>query len=141
MRSGLGAAGAVTPASAIGPIPMPDVMELKDLATPALVVDVGLMEANLRALQAFHADTAVSLRPHAKTHKCPVIARRQIELGAVGIAVAKISEAEVMVEGGIDEVLITSPIATRGKLARLLALAGRIRTCKWSPTACPTCGT
>ena len=95
---GLGAAGAADAGQRHRPIPMPDAMELKDLATPALVVDVGLMEANLRALQAFHADTAVSLRPHAKTHKCPVIARRQIELGAVGIAVAKISEAEVMVE-------------------------------------------
>jgi len=121
----LGAARAVGAGQRHRPIPMPDVMELKDLATPALVVDVGLMEGNLRAMQAFYADTAASLRPHAKTHKCPVIARRQIELGAVGIAVAKISEAEVMVEGGIDEVLITSPIATRGKLARLLALAGQ----------------
>ena len=97
---GLGAARAVDAGQRHRPIPMPDVMELKDLATPALVVDVGLMEANLRAMQAFYAETAVSLRPHAKTHKCPVIARRQIESGAVGIAVAKISEAEVMVEGG-----------------------------------------
>ena len=81
------------------------------------------MEENLRRMRDFYADTAVSLRPHAKTHKCPVIAQRQIDLGAVGTAVAKISEAEVMVEGGVDDVLITSPIATRGKLARLLSLA------------------
>ena len=120
---GLGAARAADAGQRHRPIPMPQVMGLDDIATPALVVDVGLMEANLRAMQTFYAATPVSLRPHAKTHKCPVIARRQLDLGAVGIAVAKISEAEVMVEGGIEELLITSPIATRGKLARLLALA------------------
>ena len=105
------------------PIPLPAEMRLWDLATPALVVDADSLESNLRKMRDFYSDKSAMLRPHAKTHKCPVIARQQLDLGAIGIAVAKISEAEVMVEGGIDPILITSPIATRGKLARLLALA------------------
>ena len=105
------------------PIPLPEPMRLWDLATPALVVDVDQLDSNLRTMHQFYADRRASLRPHAKTHKCPVIARQQLDLGAIGIAVTKISEAEVMVEGGVGPLLITSPIATRGKLARLLALA------------------
>ena len=80
------------------------------------------MEANLQKMAAFYAERPVALRPHVKTHKCPEIARRQMALGAVGIAAAKISEAEVMAEGGVENILITSPVVTRGKLARLLAL-------------------
>ncbi|HAK54671.1 MAG: DSD1 family PLP-dependent enzyme [Vicinamibacterales bacterium] len=109
-------------------IPLPDPMRLWDLATPALVADVDHLEANLRTMRDAYAGGATSLRPHAKTHKCPVIARQQLDLGAVGIAVAKISEAEVMVEAGIEPLLITSPIATRGKLARLLGLARQAPT-------------
>ena len=104
-------------------IPLPEETRLWDLATPALVVDADSLESNLRKMQNVYSGNSAALRPHAKTHKCPVIARQQLDLGAIGIAVAKISEAEVMVEGGIEPILITSPIATRGKLARLLALA------------------
>ena len=63
------------------------------------------------------------LRPHAKTHKCPVIALRQMALGAVGVCVQKVGEAEAMVYGGVQDVLVTNEIVGRQKLRRLMALA------------------
>ena len=68
-----------------------------------------------------------TLRPHAKTHKLPQIARLQLDAGAVGIQVAKLGEAEVMVDGGLDDVLVGYPIVGEAKLARLIALAERAR--------------
>ena len=69
----------------------------------------------------------IALRPHTKTHKCPLLAKQQLELGAVGVCAAKVSEAEVMVEAGIEAVLITSPVVTRDKIARVVELARRSR--------------
>ena len=71
------------------------------------------------------------LRPHAKTHKCPVIALQQMALGAVGVCVQKVSEAEAMVYGGVRDVLVTNEIVGRQKLRRLMALASiaRIGVC------------
>jgi len=95
------------------------------LDTPALVIDLDALERNLRRMAAFFAPLPCALRPHAKTHKCVEIARRQIELGAVGITCAKLGEAETMADGGIADVLIANQVTAPGKLPRLARLAGR----------------
>lgn len=105
------------------PQPMPQATTLSDLPTPALVLDLDLFEANLKKMADFYAGRKTRLRPHAKTHKCPIIAQRQMELGAVGICCAKVSEAEVMLRSGIDKILITSPVVTPDKIARVIELA------------------
>jgi D-serine deaminase-like pyridoxal phosphate-dependent protein len=83
------------------------------------------MEKNLRKMADHARRKQVGLRPHTKTHKCPIIAKKQIELGAVGVCAAKVSEAEVMVESGINDVHITSPVVTTEKISRVVALAQR----------------
>lgn len=93
--------------------------------TPSLVVDRAAMERNLERMRAHLASSGTGLRPHAKMHKTPVIARRQMALGAVGICCAKVSEAEVMRAAGIERILITSPVASRDKMVRVAALAAR----------------
>src|ERR1700722_3839422 len=96
------------------------------LATPALVVDLDRLEENI-ARMARHARVSnVALRPHAKTHKCAEIARRQIAAGSAGICVAKLGEAEALADAGIDSILITSPVVTERGIARLIALNARI---------------
>ena len=97
------------------------------LQTPALVVDLDALEKNIAAMAAHAKAKGISLRPHAKTHKCAEIARRQIAAGALGICVAKLGEAEAMAEAGIDSILITSPVVSDGGIARLIALNGRVR--------------
>lgn len=92
------------------------------LCTPALLIDLDAMERNIAAMAAFCQDHGVALRPHAKTHKSVEIARRQRVAGAVGICVATIGEAECLTAGGIDQLLITSPVSTAPKLARLTEL-------------------
>ena len=99
----------------------------EDIETPALVVDLNALEANLRKMADFSRETGVRVRPHAKTHKCPAIARKQIELGAVGICCQKVSEAEAMAEGGVSDILVTNQIVGARKLERLAALSLRIR--------------
>ncbi len=108
--------------TAIDPIPLDHPIQLGDLPTPALVVDVDALEWNLTKMAKLRADSPVALRPHTKTHKCPLLARRQMDLGAIGVCAAKVSEAEALVRAGIDTVLITSPIVTPEKIKRLLAL-------------------
>jgi D-serine deaminase-like pyridoxal phosphate-dependent protein len=98
-------------------------VSLDDVDTPALIVDLDAFERNLRRLPARIARHGVRLRPHAKTHKCPVIALKQLELGAVGVCVQKVGEAEAMVAGGVRDVLISNEVVGRQKLRRLLALA------------------
>jgi 3-hydroxy-D-aspartate aldolase len=102
-------------------------MSLDEVDTPALVVDLDAFERNLRRLADRVQGTGVKLRPHAKTHKCPVIALKQIELGAVGVCCQKVSEAEAMVYGGVPDVLVTNEVVGRQKLRRLMALAGTAR--------------
>ncbi|MGZ5848258.1 MAG: DSD1 family PLP-dependent enzyme [Ramlibacter sp.] len=95
--------------------------------TPALVLDLDAFERNLqRMAQALHG-TGVRLRAHAKSHKCPEIARRQVALGAVGICCQKVSEAAVFVAAGIDDVLVTNEVVGDAKLQRLMDLARRAR--------------
>lgn len=95
------------------------------LNTPVLVLDADALVRNIAAMQARVAAKGISLRPHAKTHKSVDIARLQIAAGAIGVCCAKIGEAEVMVDGGIGGVLITSPVAAPAAIERLAALAGR----------------
>jgi 3-hydroxy-D-aspartate aldolase len=117
-------AGAGT-SSSFDAVALDQPVSLWDLPTPALVVDVEAMEWNLKKMADFFEGKKPKLRPHAKTHKCPLLGRKQLELGAVGICTAKMSEAEVMVEAGIENVLITSPVVTRDKIERVVALAKR----------------
>src|SRR5436189_6462562 len=103
-------------------------MSLDEVDTPALIVDLDAFEHNLRRLTDRVKGAGVRLRPHAKTHKCPVIALKQIELGAVGVCCQKVSEAEAMVYGGVKDVLVTNEIVGRQKLRRLMGLAHTART-------------
>jgi D-serine deaminase-like pyridoxal phosphate-dependent protein len=91
--------------------------------TPALLVDLDALERNLQKMAAFARKAGVRLRPHAKTHKCPPIALRQIALGAVGVCCQKVSEAEAMAAGGVHDILISNEIVGEVKVARLAALA------------------
>lgn len=93
------------------------------LDTPCLVVDLDIAAANLARMAALANRAGVRLRPHAKTHKSLQIARMQLGAGATGICVAKIGEAEVMRQGGIEDILIAYPLVGEAKLARLLPLA------------------
>src|SRR5437868_11143195 len=102
-------------------------MSLDEVDTPALIVDLDAFESNLRRLGERVKGSGVRLRPHAKTHKCPVIALKQMELGAVGVCCQKVSEAEAMVYGGVKDVLVTNEIVGRQKLRRLMGLAGSAR--------------
>ena len=106
-------------------------MKLDEVDTPALVIDLDAFERNLARLPERIAGGTVRLRPHAKTHKCPVIALKQVERGAVGVCVQKVGEAEAMVYGGVRDVLVTNEIVGRQKLRRLVALAhmARVAVC------------
>jgi D-serine deaminase-like pyridoxal phosphate-dependent protein len=98
-------------------------MNYHDLDTPTLLLDLDLFEANVTRMAEFMAQGAASLRPHAKTNKCPIIARRQVEAGAIGICCQKLGEAEVMGANGISDILITNQIVGPIKIARLVELA------------------
>jgi len=99
---------------------------LDAIDTPALLIDLDGLEANIAAMAALCAGKPQRLRPHAKTHKSPIIAAMQRQAGAVGICCAKISEAEALAGGRIDDVLITTPLVGAPKLAHLAALASRV---------------
>jgi len=95
--------------------------------TPALVLELDAFEANLARMAAFVRGSRVRLRPHAKSHKCPEIAKRQIALGAVGICAQKTSEAEAFVDAGVGDVLVSNEVVGRAKLDRLARLAKRAK--------------
>ena len=97
----------------------------RDLNTPALIVDVAALERNIIAMAACAKAAGIALRPHAKTHKSVEVARRQIAAGAVGVCCAKLGEAEALTDGGIDNILITSPVVGAPGVERLAALATR----------------
>jgi D-serine deaminase-like pyridoxal phosphate-dependent protein len=96
------------------------------LDTPVLVLDLDALESNILAMQAYALANGFAIRPHAKTHKCAEIARRQMKAGAVGICCAKLGEAEAMAAGGVRKLLLTSPVVTAGRIGRMLALAGEV---------------
>lgn len=98
-------------------------MNITDLETPALVVDLDIMEANLRKVADYGRQHNLRLRPHTKTHKSPLLGRRQLALGAVGLTVAKVGEAEVMIKAEPPELLVAYPTIGARKLARLMEVA------------------
>jgi D-serine deaminase-like pyridoxal phosphate-dependent protein len=99
---------------------------ISELDTPAVLVDLDRVRANLERAQAFADKAALKLRPHIKTHKLPLFARWQVGLGAVGITVQKLGEAEVMADAGITDMLLTFNIIGAAKLKRLKALNERV---------------
>ena len=102
-------------------------MALSEVDTPALLIDLDGFERNLRRMADAVAAAKVRLRPHAKTHKSAIIAQKQIALGAVGVCCQKVSEAELLVDGGIGDILVSNEIAGKAKLDRLGALAKNAR--------------
>lgn len=96
---------------------------LEEIDTPALVLDLDALEGNIARMAAAVKESGVRLRPHAKSHKCAEIARRQIAAGAVGVCCQKVSEAEALAQGGVADVLVTNEIVGKQKLARLARLA------------------
>ena len=95
--------------------------------TPYLSVDVARMQNNILEMAELARRNDVALRPHVKTHKIPAIARKQVEAGAVGITVAKVSEAEVMAGDGLADIFVAYPLVTEEKIRRAIALSKRIR--------------
>ena len=102
-------------------------MLVADLETPALVIDLEIMERNLRRAAAYTAAHGLRFRPHTKTHKIPALGRRQLELGAVGLTVAKVGEAEVMLGAEPADLLLEYPTIGYRKLKRLAEVAGKAR--------------
>lgn len=96
---------------------------LAELPTPALIIDLDVFDKNLIKMQEYTQANGMGLRCHAKMHKCPIIAQKQIAAGALGICAAKVSEAEVMRANGIKNVLITSPVVSPEKIRRVIKLA------------------
>ncbi len=94
----------------------------RDLNTPVLIVDLDALDRNIAIMSAFAATKGLKLRPHAKTHKSVDIARRQVAAGAVGLCCAKIGEAEVLADGGITGLHITSPVVPAAAVERLAQL-------------------
>src|SRR5690625_4519043 len=92
------------------------------IETPALLLDIDQMEKNILDIVEWSRKYDVAYRPHIKTHKSINIAQKQMELGTVGVAVAKVGEAEVMVHGGIEDVHIAYPISAQAKLKRVINL-------------------
>jgi D-serine deaminase-like pyridoxal phosphate-dependent protein len=108
------------PAASIG-------QALEEVDTPALILDLDAFENNLSVLSESLRGKRVRVRPHAKTHKCPEIAKRQLAAGAVGVCCQKVSEAEALVEGGIEDILISNEVLGAPKIARLAELCRHAR--------------
>ena len=102
-------------------------MNVADLETPALIVDLDVMERNLSRAAHYAREYDLRLRPHAKTHKSPALGRLQLDLGAAGLTVAKVSEAEVMLASGTPDLLVAYPVIGRKKLDRLMQVAARTK--------------
>lgn len=98
-----------------------------ELDTPALIVDLDIMERNLQRVADYCSTHGLRLRPHTKTHKSIFIARQQLALGAAGLTVAKTGEAEVMLGAGPRDLLVAFPVIGESKLRRLAAVAGMTR--------------
>src|ERR687889_2209311 len=95
----------------------------KMVETPHLLIDVLRMKSNIEKMSNLARELRVRLRPHVKTHKIPKLAREQLEAGTAGITVAKVSEAEVMVDGGIRDIFIAYPLVTESKIRRAIGLS------------------
>ena len=102
-------------------IPLDKPVPVEALHTPALIIDLDVFEHNLARMQTYLDEQGIALRAHTKMHKCPHIALEQIRLGARGVCAAKVSEAEIMCDAGVEDILVTSPLATEDKLQRFMA--------------------
>ncbi len=100
---------------------------IEELPTPAVLVDLDVLERNVADMQARARRAGVKLRPHAKTHKSPEVGRMQLAAGASGLTLAKTSEAEVFAAHGFEDIFIGYPVFGQDKARRLLVLADRIR--------------
>ncbi len=122
-------AAPIAPKEALRTLPpfYPVEMHVSEIDTPALIVDLDIFERNLRRVADYAREHALRLRPHAKTHKSVWIGKRQMELGAAGLTVAKVSEAEIMVAAEPQELLLAFPIVGHAKLSRLMEVARHAR--------------
>ena len=102
-------------------------MHVSELDTPALLIDLDIFERNLSRVADYAKANDLRLRPHTKTHKVPAVGKLQIESGAVGLTVAKVGEAEVMLASGTPDLLVAYPIIGRSKLERLTEVARKTR--------------
>ena len=100
---------------------------VNDVATPAVLIDVDVLERNIARMAERARAAGVALRPHAKTHKLLEVGRRQLAAGARGLSLAKTSEAEVFAAAGFDDIFVAYPVVGADKGRRLLALAEKIR--------------
>jgi D-serine deaminase-like pyridoxal phosphate-dependent protein len=100
-------------------------LHYRELSTPAVIIDLDVVERNLDRMAEWCQRHGIGLRPHTKTHKTIEVARMQMERGAVGLTVAKVGEAEVMAQAGPYEILVAHPILGQEKLQRLAAVARR----------------
>ena len=96
--------------------------KLLKIETPSLTVDTNILNENINKMMTFVKDNNIKLRPHTKTHKCPKIAKKQLKAGAIGIAVAKVSEAEVMVNAGVKDIQIANEVVDPKKILKLVSL-------------------
>ena len=96
-----------------------------ELDTPALCVDLDKMERNIAKMQATVKANGIASRPHTKTHKCAAIAKYQLATGSIGICCAKVSEAEAMLENGVEKVCMTTSNPSRSKIRRAMAIRKR----------------
>lgn len=102
-------------------------MRILDLPTPALIADNDIITQNMTRMAEILSGSTVQLRPHYKSHKCAVLAHRQIASGAIGMTCAKLSEAEDLIFSGIDDILIANQVVEPEKIDRLARLAGLCR--------------
>ncbi len=110
------------------PIFQPAGTPVEELDTPALVVDLDLMERNIQTYHGYFAGTSVTVRPVITSHLCPQVARRQVSAPASrGIAATTLGEAEVFAASGFDDILVDTPVVTRSKIQRLCALAAQAK--------------
>jgi D-serine deaminase-like pyridoxal phosphate-dependent protein len=102
-----------------------------DVETPALLLDLNSAEANIRTMATFFSNQPCKVRPHIKTHKLPLLARRQMAEGAIGITCSKLSEAEIFFAHGLPDVLISNQVVEPTKIRRLVHLStfGRLTVC------------
>ena len=89
------------------------------ISTPALVINYEIMQKNIETMARFAKENNVNLRPHVKTHKCPIIGKLQLEAGAKGICVARVGEAEIFAKNGFDDILIANEVINRNQIKRL----------------------
>ncbi len=102
-------------------------MRIEELDTPALLVDIDAMDRNIKKMSDVTADTGTHIRPHFKVTKCVPIMQRQLALGAIGVTCAKLGEAEVLADHGLDNLLIANEVVGYPKLQRLMELRKRVK--------------